>query len=504
MAGQDDSQTAPLGRLVMPALRWSQEVGYGLGEAWVQRALELGVPGFIVFGGSVPAVVAATEELRRRADRPLIFASDLERGVGQQFDGAISLPPFAAIASLDDPQIMKAAGALSGRGAREIGIDWIFGPVADVALEPDNPIVGTRAADTRPEPVARAVEAWIEGCLSQGAACCAKHFPGHGRTTTDSHADLPVVDASADELAMDRLPFERAIAAGVPSVMTAHVAFPALDPSGLPATRSAPILGSLRAMGFDGVLVSDALIMDAVGDPLEAVVSGVGAGIDLLLYPPDPVGTVEALHRARAVGALTPARLAEARRRVETLLDRFGRGPDSARVADFPEPKDAADAALWADHSLSLSNAPALRTVDRVRVITFDDDLGGPYAAPSRDVLLHSLMELGVPIDSTAGSGSTVNTRLSVLALYSDPRAWKGRAGVDAAVMARLIAEVDRCTALGEKALVTCFGGRRIEADLAQALGDRECGRLLAWGGEAHMQRSVARRVARDLARARR
>ena len=504
MTSRDDlDTTVPLGRLVMPALRWEDATGYGLDAPWVERALELGVPGFIVFGGSARDVAEATEDLRERAGRPLVFGSDLERGAGQQFAGAIPLPPFAAIAALDDPAIMRAAGAVTARSARELGIDWIFAPVADLAVELDNPIVGTRAAGADPEVVSRAVEEWVRGCLEAGAGCCVKHFPGHGRATTDSHAGLPVVDASAGELSQDRIPFDRAIAAGAPAVMTAHVAYPALDPSGLPATRSEPILRTVRQSGYDGLVVSDALIMEAIGDPLEAVVSGVGAGIDLLLYPPDPVGTVEALNRARAIGALSPERLGDARRRVEALVASFGRGVGSADLPDFPNPQDAAHAALWADHSLELTAAPRLSTVDRVRVTTFDDDLGGPYATPPRDALLHSLMELGVPIDSGAPDGSP-DTCLTLLALYSDPRAWKGRAGVAPAVLERLTAEVDRCLTLGERVLVVCFGGRRIERDLEAALGDRVCGRLLAWGGEAHMQRAAARRVARDLARARR
>ncbi len=504
MASRDDLDTTlPLGRLVMPALRWQPTTGYGLGAPWVERVLELGVPGFIVFGGSVRDVAEATEELRERAGRPLVFGSDLERGAGQQFDGAISLPPFAALSALDDPAVMRAAGAVTARGARELGIDWIFGPVADLAIELDNPIVGTRSAGADPEVVSRAVEEWVRGCLEAGAGCCVKHFPGHGRATTDSHADLPVVDASAEELAVDRIPFDRAVAAGVPAVMTAHVAFPVLDPSGLPATRSEPILRMVRQKGFDGLLVSDALIMEAIGDPLEAVVGGVGAGIDLLLYPPDPVGTVEALNRARAIGALSPERMGEAWRRVEELVSRFGRGVGSAQPPDLPDAQDVAHSALWADHSLELTNGPRLATVDRVRVSTFDDDVGGPYATPSRDVLLHALMELGVPMDSQDDAGKP-DSCLSVLALYSDPRAWKGRAGVAPALTARMMAEVDRCLGLGEGVLVICFGGRRIESDIDAALGDRSCGRLLAWGGEAHMQRAAARRIARDLARARR
>src|SRR6185503_9039802 len=125
-------------------------------------------------------------------------------------------------------------------------------------------IVGTRAFGSDPETVARQVTAWVLGCHAGGALACAKHFPGHGRTTTDSHIGLPVVHA--ESLADDLIPFAAAIEAGVPTVMTAHVAFPALDPSGAPATLSRPILTDLlrRRMGYDGLVVSDAMNMAGV------------------------------------------------------------------------------------------------------------------------------------------------------------------------------------------------------------------------------------------------
>ena len=128
-----------------------------------------------------------------------------------------------------------------------VGINWVLAPVADLDVEPANPIVQTRSFGGDPERSPRPVGAWVSGCQAAGALASVKHFPGHGRTSTDSHDGLPVVAADSATLReTDLLPFRRAIAAGVGSVMTCHVAFPALDPSGVPATLSSPILHRLR------------------------------------------------------------------------------------------------------------------------------------------------------------------------------------------------------------------------------------------------------------------
>src|SRR5262249_40430953 len=144
---------------------------------------------------------------------------------------------------------------------------------------------------------------WIEACQAEGLLACAKHYPGHGRTTGDSHNLLPSVPVSFEELQeTDLRPFAAAVAAGVGSVMTAHVAFPSWDPSAAPATRSPVILGHLRmALGFDGLVVTDAFIMEgarAGASEGDAAVASLAAGCDILLYPGDLAGTLAALERA--------------------------------------------------------------------------------------------------------------------------------------------------------------------------------------------------------------
>src|SRR3954466_8046344 len=280
--------------LFYPAIRWDATTGYETERPAIDAALKLGVGGFILFGGPSEHVATLTEDLHSKSRVPLLIGADLERGAGQQFAGETALPPLAAIASLQDLQAIRRAAAVTAREARALGINWIYAPDCDLDIEPNNPIIGTRSFGADPDRVGEYAAAWIDACQAEGVLACAKHFPGHGRTTVDSHKELPRVEESGDTLReTDLVPFRRAIERGVASVMTAHVAFPAFDASGAPATLSRPILTDLlrKEMDFTGLVVTDALIMEGVlggGEP-EAVVNALRAGCDCLLYPTDVV-----------------------------------------------------------------------------------------------------------------------------------------------------------------------------------------------------------------------
>jgi len=190
-------------RLIFPAIRWRDDTGFDHEWEAIGQALALGVGGFIIFGGPAESVLALTQRLRREAGRPLLLAADLERGAGQQFDGLTQFPPPRALTALDRLEVTRWAGAVTAHEARGVGINWVFAPVADLDLLPDNPIIQTRAFAAEPELAARHVAAWIEGCQGAGALACAKHYPGHARTTTDSHITLPVVSATREQLAVE-------------------------------------------------------------------------------------------------------------------------------------------------------------------------------------------------------------------------------------------------------------------------------------------------------------
>ena len=467
-------------RLIMPALRSEALSGFAHEAGRIADTLELGVGGYIIFGGTAESVRKLTADLLRRAGRPLLLASDLERGAGQQVTGLTEFPPPMALASLHDPAVVRWAASVTAQEARAVGINWIFAPVADLDLLPENPIVQTRAFGADPKEVAACVRNWVEGCQAAGALACAKHYPGHGRTTVDSHVTLPVVEAPAAALrSTDLLPFSTAIASGVASIMTAHVAYPALDSSGLPATLSRTVLGELRsAAGYDGLVVTDALIMDGalVGRrESDAAVEAIQAGADLLLYPNDARRVLNALEAAVGSGALASDRLAAS-------LCRYDRALVAATAPTPPVtrgPFDSADALADAllKQGMARRSPPAL--TDPLDLVVVDDDVGGPYPPGPSDYVHRTL---GPNLTGRYSGGSRV------LLVFAEPRAWKGRSGFAPGTREALAhhgAGAD---------LIVLFGHPRLIAELPS-----KAPVLLAWHRQRLMQEAVARWLARRI-----
>lgn len=311
----------------------------------VLELVRRGAYGVVLFGRNVESpeqVAELSAALKRAAGRPLLVSIDQEGGRVARLrspQGFTELPPMRSVGSLGDEALAREVGALLGRELRAAGIDQDYAPVVDVDTNPLNPVIGDRSLSRDPAAVARLGVALAEGIQSQGVAACAKHFPGHGDTVQDSHHDLPRLAHSLARLeAVELVPFRALAAAGVASVMTAHVVFEALDPR-RPATLSAPVMRLLREWcGFDGCAITDDLEMAAVAQhfPLEETVpAAVAAGVDALLVchrHEVQSRTVDLLRQAVECGDLPRARLAEARARVARLLQWAGPPPDPRRV----------------------------------------------------------------------------------------------------------------------------------------------------------------------------
>src|SRR5205823_4953521 len=183
-----------------------------------------------------------------------------------QFSGNMALGAIASADPEEGVELTRAQAAAQAKELRAIGVNWNFAPVADVNNNPDNPIIGVRSYGESPELVARLAAAAVQGYQSAGMLACAKHFPGHGDTCVDSHLALPTVHADRPRLdSVELLPFKHLIDRGVGAIMTTHVIFPALDPDH-PATLSRAILTDLlrTGLGFDGLLITDCLEMEAI------------------------------------------------------------------------------------------------------------------------------------------------------------------------------------------------------------------------------------------------
>lgn len=284
---------------------------------WIEK---LGVGGVILLGGSAAELALRSHELQSWASIPLLIAADIEEGVGQRFSGATWFPPPMALARLAQTNLPQAKhyaaqmGRCTAQEAQAIGINWVLAPVVDVNNNSLNPVINVRAFGETTAVVSQLITAFIHGAQSHPVLTAAKHFPGHGDTTTDSHLDLPVLPHAMERLATVELPpFQAAIAAGVDTVMSAHLQIPALDPD-YPATLSYRILTQeLRhRLGFQGLIVTDALVMGAIANrygTAEAAVLAVEAGADILLMPLDPVAAIQAVCQAVEIGRIAPERI---------------------------------------------------------------------------------------------------------------------------------------------------------------------------------------------------
>ena len=313
----------------------------------IVELIRRGVYGVILFSRNITdarQVAGLVSELKRIAGRPFLVSVDQEGGRVARLrapQGFTELPPMRAVGASGDERLAFEVGALLGRELRSVGIDHDYAPVVDVDTNPANPVIGDRSFARSADVVGRMGAALARGLQAEGVAACAKHFPGHGDTSQDSHKDLPRLPHSMERLReVELVPFRALAQADVASVMTAHVVFEALDPV-RPATLSRPSLDLLRReCRYDGCIISDNLEMAAVAQhfPLEeSVPAAVDAGVDALLvcqHAEVQHRAIDVLRSAVERGEVSPERLAEARRHVEGLLRWAGPAPDPARAQD--------------------------------------------------------------------------------------------------------------------------------------------------------------------------
>ena len=316
-----------------------EDAEYRKFQRWIR---EDHVGGFIIAGrirnGHVldanPYEVAAfINYVQSWAHTPLLVGADFERGAANRVGETASFPYMMAFGAVDDLKATRSLGAVTALQSRGLGVNWVFAPDADVNNNPDNPIINVRSFGEDPKSVGDQVAAFVEGAHSDPAhyvLVTAKHFPGHGDTADDSHMQLARVTASRERLeAVEFVPFKAAIAQGVDSVMTGHLAVAALEPAALPSTLSPRVLtGVLRdELQFKGLIVTDAMEMQGITSLFpegEAAVRAVEAGADVLLMPTDPQPCIRGIEAAIASGRLSRKRIDQSVMRILAAKKKVG------------------------------------------------------------------------------------------------------------------------------------------------------------------------------------
>ena len=317
---------------------------------------------------------------------PALISIDQEGGlVARVLEPATQTPGNMALGATRDETGARDLAAIQGTELAAMGITQNFAPVADVNVNPANPVIGVRSFGSNPDLVAAMTAAQVRGYEDDaGISSTAKHFPGHGDTATDSHSGFPVITHTRQQWeTIDKPPFQAAIDAGIDTIMTAHIQVPALDPSGDPATLSKPIItGILRGeMGFDGVVVTDSLgmqgVRDKYGDDWVPVLA-LKAGVDVLLNPPKMAVAYQGVMDAVASGELTEQRLNQSLRRVLALKWRNG-----VVHQPFVDPDAVMDTVGRADHL-----ARAQEVTDESPTVLANAAGTLPITAADQDVLV--------------------------------------------------------------------------------------------------------------------
>ncbi len=349
------------------------------------------VGGIIFFGAPIYETTILANRMQQNAKVPLLMALDAETGIGMRFEDATNFPWAMAIAATGDPEFARRVGVITGREAKAIGIQHVYAPVLDVNNNADNPVINVRSFGEDPNEVARFGTAFIDGLQSQRVIATAKHFPGHGDTNVDSHRGLPIIDHSLESLEKTELvPFRAAIKAGVASIMIAHIALPQIDgeeikplatyrggdaevgaeivkeKSTIPATLSNKIQTGLlrKQMGFDGLIVTDAMSMSGLTiyfDQEEAGVRAFLAGADILEKPSDPDAMIRGLVNAVKSGRISAERLNESVRKI--LAWKYELGLFKNKITNI----DLIDTSVSGKDATDLTNEIAEKAITLVR-----------------------------------------------------------------------------------------------------------------------------------------
>jgi beta-glucosidase-like glycosyl hydrolase len=481
------------------------------------------VGGVILFRSNVYEAAVLVGKLQEAAKVPLLVSADLEAGLGMRFDDVTYGPWAMAIAATGDPALAEKRAFATAREARAIGIAQVFAPVADVNVNPDNPVINVRSFGEDPDQVSRYVVATVKGLQDGGVLATPKHFPGHGDTAVDSHLSLPILPVTRARLeSVELVPFRSAVKAGAGSVMVAHLSVPALDDTPapplpnakgeagangvpeletkgtMPTTLSGPtVTGLLRKeLGFTGLVVTDAMTMGGITSHFtagEAAVRAILAGSDQVLMSADTDAAIAAVREAVRSGRITEARLDESVKRIldckkKLKLDE-NRIPFVARLAKIVDtlPIQALEAEI-ARRSLTLvrEQPGALPLQKAAKLLSFvvadEASLNGPTGPLAAELKARvpsvktvRLDPRSTPEETKAAVDAARDADVVLVSLFVRTRSGQGKISVPEAGR-NALAQV---LALGKPVVTVSFGSPYLLRDFPDLPTY-----LCAWGGQ--------------------
>ena len=473
-------------------------------EQLVKLVHEAHIGGVIAFGGSEPipqvmlnntygAVIlgqpmelaSILNRLQSVSNLPLLTSSDFEWGVQMRIAGATKFPRAMAFGATGDPQLAYEAGKVVGAESRALGVHVNYGPVADVNNNPRNPVINIRSFGEDPAKAGEMVAGWVRGMQDAGMLATLKHFPGHGDTDVDSHLGLPLVAHPRERLdAIELPPFKAGIAAGAAGVMVAHIELPAIDAEKIPATFSPKVISTLLRPGFEGLIYSDSMKMQAITEmasPGEAAVRAVKAGIDVILDSPDSAAAAAAIVAAVRSGDIPRERVEQSARRVLDAKARLGLhrtrtvNLDSVPLTVGGRKHDAV-ARTISERSITLIKdtrnsvpLPTPRTGSVLYLSVLDYPSGWRIAAPSRSVI-PALRSRWANLEAVEISDRATPSELDLVRAMSDNydaivagvfvRASSGSGRLDLApAVVRLLQDLSRGSERRKQPFVTMFFG---------------------------------------------
>jgi beta-N-acetylhexosaminidase len=490
------------------------------------------VGGVILFRSNVYGAAVLVGKLQELARVPLLVSADLEAGLGMRFEDVTYGPWAMAIAAAGDPALAERGAHATAREARAIGITQVFAPVADVNVNPDNPVINVRSFGEDPVDVSRYVEATVRGLKAGGVLATLKHFPGHGDTATDSHRSLAIVGADRQRLeSVELVSFRAGIKAGAESVMIAQVSVPAIDDTPAPALANPPrpvdaigedvevetkgtmpaslsepvITGVLRKeLGFTGLVVTDAMRMGGITshfEPGEAAVRAILAGADQILLSSDTDAAIAAVREAVKSGRIperrldeSVARILDCKKRLKLYEERRPFVGGLAKVIDTP-PARALEAEV-ARRSLTLVREqfdalPLEKGAKLFSLVVADEvsrngpagPLGAEIKARVRSVKTVTLDPRSTPEEATAAVEAAKDADAVLVSLFVRTRSGLGKVAVPEAGRAA----IPQLLALGKPVVVVSFGSPYLLREFPE-VGTYLC----AWGGQDIAQVAAA------------